>query len=195
VKEAVMSNPRKALKKRANLRLALAVAIFAAVTDQVSKWAILEHVMNPPRLIAIAPFFNLTLGFNAGVSFGMLSSDEALGRWLLVSLTLVIVAGLTVWAWRANSRIEAAAIGGIIGGAIGNVIDRVRQGAVTDFLDFHALGWHWPAFNLADAVIFCSVVTLLLHSWTSDRAANRKGRAPPSNAPAHASIKDDRSQA
>jgi signal peptidase II len=74
------------------------------------------------------------------------------------------------------------------------VIDRVRQGTVTDFLDFHALGWHWPAFNLADAVVFCSVATLLLHGWTSDRAANRKGRMQP-DASAHASIKDDRSQA
>ena len=190
-----MSNPRNALKKRTGLWLTLAVAILAAVTDQASKWAILEHVMNPPRLIAVTPFFNLTLGFNSGVSFGMLSSNEALGRWLLVGLTLVIVAGLTVWAWRADSRIEAVAIGGIIGGAIGNVIDQVRQGAVTDFLDFHSLGWHWPAFNLADAVIFCSVVTLLLHAWTSDRAASRKGCAPSSDAPTHASIKDDRSQA
>jgi signal peptidase II len=193
VKEAAMSNPRDALKKRTGLWLTLAVAILAAVTDQASKWALLEHVMNPPRLIEVTSF-NLTLGFNSGVSFGMLSSNEALGRWLLVGLTLVIVAGLTVWAWRADSRIEAVAIGGIIGGAIGNVIDRVRQGAVMDFLDFHALGWHWPAFNLADAVIFCSVVTLLLHAWTSDRAANRKGRAR-QDAPTHASIKDNRSQA
>jgi signal peptidase II len=115
VKEAAMPNPRNALKKRTGLWLTLAVAILAAVTDQASKWAILEYVMNPPRLIEVTSFFNLTLGFNAGVSFGMLSSDEALGRWLLVGLTLVIVAGLTVWAWRADSRIEAVAIGGIIG--------------------------------------------------------------------------------
>ena len=173
-----MTNSENGSSGRNGLCLALTVALLAAVADQASKWVILEHVMNPPRLIEVTPFFNLTLGFNRGVSFGLLSSDEALGRWMLIGLALVIVVGLIIWAWRAGSRIEAASIGGIIGGAIGNVIDRVRQGAVTDFLDFHALGWHWPAFNLADTAIFCSVAALLLHSWVSERAANKKVASP-----------------
>ncbi|QQP89502.1 signal peptidase II [Skermanella rosea] len=174
-----MTNSENAASRRTGLWLALAIALLAAAADQASKRVILEHVMDPPRLIEVTPFFNLTLGFNRGVSFGMLSSDEALGPWLLVGLTLGIVAALIVWARRVGSRIEAAAIGGVIGGAIGNVIDRVRQGAVTDFLDFHALGWHWPAFNLADAAIFCGVAALLLHSWAADRAADKKVNAQP----------------
>ena len=173
-----MTNSENGSSGRNGLCLALTVALLAAVADQASKWVILEHVMNPPRLIEVTPFFNLTLGFNRGVSFGLLSSDEALGRWMLIGLALVIVVGLIIWAWRAGSRIEAASIGGIIGGAIGNVIDRVRQGSVTDFLDFYALGWHWPAFNLADTAIFCSVAVLLLHSWVSERAANKNVASP-----------------
>jgi signal peptidase II len=125
-----MTTSEKGSSGRNSLCLAMTVALLAAVADQASKWVILEHVMNPPRLIEVTSFFNLTLGFNRGVTFGMLSSDEALGRWMLIGLALVIVAGLIIWAWRAGSRIEAASIGGIIGGAIGNVIDRVRQGAV-----------------------------------------------------------------
>lgn len=146
------------------LVVALGTAVLAAATDQASKWAILEHVMIPPRIIEVAPFFNLSLGFNRGVSFGMFG-DGTVGPWLLSGLALAIVAFLLRWAARSTSRTEATALGAIVGGALGNVIDRVRQGAVTDFLDFHALGWHWPAFNLADAAIFCGVATLLLHSW------------------------------
>jgi signal peptidase II len=191
VKETIMTTSENGSSGRNSLCLALTVALLAAVADQASKWVILEHVMNPPRLIEVTPFFNLTLGFNRGVTFGMLSSDEALGRWMLIGLALVIVAGLIIWAWRAGSRIEAASIGGIIGGAIGNVIDRVRQGAVTDFLDFHALDWHWPAFNLADTAIFCGVAALLLHSWAGDRAAKSKVNAQPLNG----AVEDKRNEA
>ncbi|KAA0576223.1 signal peptidase II [Azospirillum sp. B21] len=150
--------------RRRRLGAALLAATFAVALDQGSKWAIIEHVMNPPRLIEVTPFFNLTLGFNRGVSFGLFG-DGAVGPWLLSGLALTIVALLLAWAMRSISQSEAAALGAIIGGALGNVIDRVRQGAVTDFLDLHAFGWHWPAFNLADAAIFCGVAMLLLLSW------------------------------
>ncbi|MFC5314797.1 signal peptidase II [Azospirillum rugosum] len=154
----------KAPTRQRTLGTALFTASLASAVDQASKWAILEHVMNPPRLIEVTPFFNLTLGFNRGVSFGLLGDGTA-GPWLLSGLALAIVIGLAMWARRTDSRIEAGAIGAIMGGGIGNVIDRVRQGAVTDFLDLHAFGWHWPAFNLADVAIVCGVGVLLMLSW------------------------------
>ena len=147
------------------LGVALGTAVLAAVVDQASKWAILAYVMDPPRVITVTPFFNLTLGFNRGVTFGILGDVGSAGPWLLTGLALIIVAFLFTWAARSSGWTETAALGSIIGGALGNVIDRIRQGAVTDYLDFHALGWHWPAFNLADTAIFCGVATLLLHSW------------------------------
>lgn len=152
------------------LRLALAVGLLTMVADQASKWAVLEHVMTPPRLIEVTPFFNLTLGFNRGVSFGFLG-DGAAGPWLLSALAVAIIVALALWAWRSASRAEAAALGAIIGGAVGNVIDRVRQGAVTDFLDLHAFGWHWPTFNLADVGISGGVGLLLVHGWIQRRRA------------------------
>ncbi|WP_431854735.1 signal peptidase II [Azospirillum sp.] len=152
-------------------RLALAVALVAVAADQITKWVILEHVMTPPRLIEVTPFFNLTLGFNSGVSFGFLGGGAA-NPWLLSGLALAIAVALGAWARRTDSRSEAAAFGAIMGGAVGNVIDRMRLGAVTDFLDLHAFGWHWPAFNVADVGISGGVVLLLLHGW-------RQGRRPP----------------
>lgn len=138
-------------------------AAVALVIDQASKWMILEHVMEPSQIIVVAPFFNLTLWFNRGVTFGFLSSDGDLGRWLLIALTLTIVVVLALWARRSTMRLEGAALGAIIGGALGNIIDRLRHGGVVDFLDFHAFGWHWPAFNMADVTVVCGVAALMLN--------------------------------
>jgi signal peptidase II len=168
MREAAMSTLGTAPNGRSGLRPALLAALIVGAADQISKWVILEHIMNPPRLIEVAPFFNLTLGFNRGVSFGFLGGGVA-GPWLLSGLALVIVVALALWAHRAGSRAEATALGVIIGGAIGNVVDRIRQGAVTDFLDLHAFGWHWPAFNVADIGITGGVGLLLLHGWLQGR--------------------------
>lgn len=163
-----MSKPGTAWNGRSELPLAVAVSLIAVAADQISKWLILEWVMSPPRLIEITPFFNLTLGFNRGVSFGLLGNG-AVGPWLLSGLAVAVVIGLLLWARRTTSRAEATALGAIIGGALGNVIDRVRQGAVTDFLDFHALGWHWPTFNVADVAIFCGTALLVVRSMVHGR--------------------------
>ena len=144
------------------LRRGLAIALLSLALDQASKALILGVVMDPPRVIPITPFFNLTLGFNRGVSFGLLSTEAEFGRWALTALSLVIVGGFVIWLARTKSRWEAIGVGAIIGGALGNVADRVRQGAVTDFLDFYVGNWHWPAFNLADASITLGVAALLL---------------------------------
>ncbi len=139
----------------------------AAILDQATKWLFLTHVMNPPRVIPVTPFFNFVLTFNRGVSFGMFGSGSIAeaGPWLLTSVTSAIVVVLIVWMVRSSDRWEALALGSISGGAIGNIIDRVRQGAVTDFLDFYVGSWHWPAFNLADAFICCGVALLLVRSF------------------------------
>ncbi|KAA0577775.1 signal peptidase II [Azospirillum sp. B21] len=148
----------------------LSAVVLVMILDQASKWLMLTHILNPPEIIPITSFLNLRLGFNPGVSFGFLGGGMA-GPWLLSGLAMAIVAGLSVWAARTDSRTEAVAIGAIIGGAIGNVIDRVRQGAVTDFLDLHAFGWHWPTFNMADIGITGGVGLLLLHGVRQGRRA------------------------
>lgn len=99
-------------------------------------------------------------------------------RWLLVSASLVIVGILLTWMWRSGRLLVASALGLIAGGAIGNIVDRVRFGAVTDFLDFHAGGYHWPAFNLADAAIVCGVALLLLDGLVADSAGQEAGKEP-----------------
>ena len=145
--------------------LTVAVALAAAGLDQASKWLMLAVVMDPPRVIELAPFLNLRLGFNTGVTFGMFAESAAGAVWLLVSIKLAVVAWLLHWLRRAANRTEATAIGLIIGGAIGNIADRLRIGAVTDFIDAHYGGWHWPTFNMADVAIVCGVTLLVLTSF------------------------------
>ncbi|NUB14632.1 signal peptidase II [Azospirillum brasilense] len=144
------------------LRLAGVIGAIILVLDQLTKWAALEHLLEPPRLIEAAPFLNLVLGFNTGVSFGLLENDSVYGPWLLSGAALLVVAVLVVWAARSDNRAEAASFGAIAGGAVGNVVDRLRQGAVTDFIDLHAFGWHWPTFNIADIGITGGVGLLLI---------------------------------
>ncbi|MFN4282998.1 MAG: signal peptidase II [Alphaproteobacteria bacterium] len=139
----------------------LGIAVLLLVLDQISKWWIVGTVMNPPRRIEVTPFFNLVMVWNEGVTFG-LGNNVEWGRWLFAGLALVIVVILIGWLARAAHLWVLVALGLVIGGAIGNVIDRLRWGAVADFLDFHAFGWHWPAFNLADAGIVVGVLLLVL---------------------------------
>ncbi|MCP5365137.1 MAG: signal peptidase II [Hyphomicrobiales bacterium] len=132
--------------------------------DQLSKWWIINVVMRPPRVIPITDFFNLVLAWNTGISFGLFDSDSLFNVWALSVLALLIVACLIYWLLRAERRIIALSLGLIIGGALGNVADRLRIGAVVDFLDFHAMGWHWPAFNVADSSITVGAVILIVDS-------------------------------
>jgi signal peptidase II len=144
------------------LGLGLAAAIIAL--DQLTKWYVVTVVMAPPRVIEVTPFFNLVLTWNRGVSFGMLGGQSGVGWWLLSLLAVAIVGGLVFWLRRADRPILAVALGMVIGGALGNVIDRLRLGAVADFLDFHLAGYHWPAFNVADSAITLGVIALVVPS-------------------------------
>lgn len=148
------------------LRYGLSLAAAWVVLDHATKWWIRNWLMDPPRTIPITDFFNLVLGYNTGVSFGVLGGTN-LPPWGLSLVAITIAAGLIVWLSYAESRLVATALGLLTGGALANGIDRLIQGAVTDFLDFHLAGWHWPAFNMADVGVVCGagllVVDSLLH--------------------------------
>ena len=130
--------------------------------DQLSKWLVLSALDEQPFGIVVLPFFNLALVWNRGISFGMFNQESELGPWLLIALAAAIVIGLFVWMRQLRSPWPITAIGLVIGGAVGNSIDRMRFGAVVDFLDFHVLDYHWPAFNAADTAIVVGVGMLLL---------------------------------
>ncbi len=145
-------------------RKGLSLAALVLILDQVTKWWILDAVMQPPRVIPVTPFFNLVMGWNRGISFGMLDSGSQAATWILSLVALAITAVLVVWLYRAERLRIALGIGLIIGGALGNLVDRVRWGAVLDFLDFYVGDYHWPAFNVADSGITVGAAVLILDS-------------------------------
>jgi lipoprotein signal peptidase len=153
-----MTNPRF-------LPLGLLSAVLVLAADQGSKYWVL-NVLDLPDLgsVAVLPVLSLTMVWNHGVTFGLFNNFGSWGRVALAGLALVIVAALAVWLWRAERATVACALGAIGGGAVGNVIDRVRFGAVVDFIHAHAWGWQWYVFNVADAAIVCGVAVLVLDS-------------------------------
>lgn len=156
--------------KRRLAGFALAAAVFAA--DQASKaWAIgLLDKPDAPR-IDLTPFLALTMSWNRGVAYTMLHSDSDLGRYALVALALVASLALSVLLWRAKNGLSIAAFGCLIGGALGNAVDRLTHGAVADFLYFHTPFWAGPlanyVFNFADVAIFAGAVLLIYESLTT----------------------------
>ncbi|MFC7693944.1 signal peptidase II [Paeniroseomonas aquatica] len=171
--------------------LGLLAAVAAFVADQATKaWAL--STLWPPYScgMGVLPVLNLRLGFNAGVTFGMFRDSAAGAVWVLVAVGLLVVAFLGSWLWRTRSGAEAVGLGLVIGGALGNILDRLRRGAVTDFLDAHYGGWHWPTFNVADIGIVCGGSLLLISAdgpGCQARNASRERRLashdPPPNRP------------
>lgn len=155
-----------------NLRLALPVIGTALLADQLSKWWILTWVMTPPRTLEVTPFFNLVLAFNTGVSFGLFAGND---RLFLIAATLAITLALAVWMLRAQEKLLIGGLALVIGGALGNLFDRLRLGAVVDFLDLHWADLHWPAFNLADVAITIGAVLLLVDSLVGERNTGPEG--------------------
>jgi signal peptidase II len=163
------------MSRNARTGLGVLAALVVLVADQASKWWILNGLDLPARgQIKLLPVLNLTMVWNRGVTFGLLNGFGAWGHVVLAAVSLAVVAALAVWLRRAESRVVAAAIGAIAGGAIGNVIDRVRFGAVVDFIHAHvATRWgdlSWYVFNVADAAIVCGVATLVIESQWPRRA-------------------------
>lgn len=146
-------------------RIGYGLAAVVFVLDQLVKYWIIEVVRLRERgFIDVASFFNLTWVENRGVSMGMLTADGDLERWLLVALTAAISVGVGIWLWRERNRLDVFALGLVLGGAIGNIVDRVRFGYVVDFLHFFWEDWHFYVFNVADAAITVGVTLLLLRA-------------------------------
>jgi len=147
----------------------LLLAVLVIVLDQYSKWLVLQHFELYQSLV-LTSWFNLTLAYNTGAAFSFLNDAGGWQRWLFVLLAVVITAVLLVWLRKAQQLpLQALALALVIGGAIGNVIDRIRLGHVVDFIDWHYRDWHWPVFNLADAAISVGVVLLIADSLLSSR--------------------------
>lgn len=150
----------------------LAVLIF--LIDQWTKVVMVYWVMSPPKIIEVTPFFNLVMAWNRGVSFGMFGGDSQLQPYFLSFVAFAAAIGLSIWMLRENRLRFALPCGAIIGGALGNGIDRLHWGAVADFLDFHVAGYHWPAFNVADMGISCGAILLILDSLFSNSDSSKR---------------------
>tara|TARA_R110000824_G_scaffold118960_15_gene272321 strand:+ start:8633 stop:9178 length:546 start_codon:yes stop_codon:yes gene_type:complete len=177
-----MSEPRKIAGQPVWGALSLlgaGIALLAFATDRLHKWWSL-HILDMPnvRQITVTPNFDIVMAWNKGVSYGLFQAESTAGLIGLVVFALVIVVGLGLWLARAEHRAIAVAIGLIIGGALGNVLDRVIYGAVADFFSFHAFGFYWYIFNVADVWIAIGVGVILIDSvFPSLFASRQDGKA------------------
>lgn len=150
-----------------NFLLGILIAVVTALLDQYSKYYIFDLLNSiESRAIVVTPFFNLVMVKNFGVSFGMFN-NLAYGYLILSGIALFITIVLLIWMWKERKLYPSIALGLIIGGAIGNIIDRVLFGSVADFLDFHWQGYHWPAFNLADSTVFIGVAMIIMENFVT----------------------------
>ena len=164
----------------ARYRLGFAVALVVLVLDQLAKWFV-THPLGLNQLgdqLVLLPIFNFTYTQNIGISLGQLPASSPLGRWLLVGLTAAIAVGVAVWIGRERNRIDRIALGMVLGGALGNILDRVRFGYVVDFADLHFGAWRpFLVFNVGDAAISIAVVILLLRAFLA-RKDHEQGPKP-----------------
>jgi signal peptidase II len=157
-------------------RIGLAVAAVTAMLDQASKlWLLYGLDIRARMPIRLTPFLDLVLIWNKGISYGLFQQEGPLGQWLLLAIKAAAVALLWVWLARAGSRLTALSLGLIIGGAVGNAVDRFLHEGVADFILFHitteTIHFNWYVFNLADAAIVAGVAGLLYESLLGDGAA------------------------
>jgi signal peptidase II len=157
-------------------RIFLWASIATFVLDQASKlWLFFVVDIARTQPIRVTPFFELILVWNRGISYGLFQQNSELGRWLLIVFSILAAIGLSVWAWRTGERLLSLALGLIVGGALGNVVDRLLYGAVLDFAHLFWGGFSWYVFNIADAAIVAGVALLLY-----DSVRPRGGNAPES---------------
>lgn len=144
------------------------IVLIGVATDQALKfWLLLDFDLAAKGPVALLPVFDLVLVWNRGISYGLFQQDSNLGRYLLIALTAVVSIGLWVWSVRADTRFLALALALIIGGAIGNGIDRTLYGAVVDYAHFHVGSFSWYVFNLADVWIVAGVIGLFYDGFKS----------------------------
>jgi signal peptidase II len=154
---------------RSHLRAGLVAGLVVCAVDQLVKlWLIFVFDLGGKGFVSLAPILDLVLVWNTGISYGLFQQESDLGRWVLLGLKVAAVALLTIWLFRASSRLTAISLGLIIGGAVGNAIDRLAYGAVADFVLFHITTqtwqFRWYVFNVADAAIVAGVIGLLYDS-------------------------------
>lgn len=162
---------------RKNRTIALSLAAFVFLLDQAVKWVVTYiFQLEQRREFEIVSFFKLHWTENKGVSMGFLTAGSETERWLLVALTAAISIFVTVWLWREKRRDDAIALGFVLGGALGNILDRVRLGYVLDYADLHFGDWHpFLVFNVGDAAITIGVLLLLVRALlTRDRKPARE---------------------
>lgn len=150
--------------------------------DQASKWLVVQH-LNLPQLREIDlidPWLNLRMAWNQGMNFGLLASSQELTRWLLIAVALAVCAWVGIWVLRGRpGRFARVSAGLLVGGALGNVIDRLAYGAVADFLNMSLPGWQNPySFNIADIAIFAGAIGLVLQPQSQPGPAAAAGRKP-----------------
>ena len=162
------------MESRASLNaraLGLALALLALALDQASKlWITRAFASGALEGGPLTPFLDLALRYNRGVSFSLFRQDGPLGAALLTAFSVTVVGFLAAWMWRARAQAVAAGLGLIIGGALGNALDRALYGAVVDFLDLHAFDRHFFVFNVADAAISAGVALLLVDGLLGENA-------------------------
>lgn len=147
-------------------RLGLITALIAMILDQGSKWYILSTLIMPLQAVEVTSFLNLVFVWNEGVSFGLFPADSIFQVWGLIALTLGLIVLIFIWLWQCKTYPSSLGFGLILGGALGNLIDRFRFGAVIDFLDFYAFEYHFYTFNIADSAISIGVALILLEqTW------------------------------
>ena len=141
----------------------LGVAVVIVILDLWTK-SIASESLTLYRPVELTSWLNMTLAHNYGAAFSFLSDAGGWQRWLFTGLASVVTVVLIVWLFRltAQEKLTAAALGLIIGGAVGNLVDRINHGYVVDFIDVYYRDWHWPAFNIADSAITCGVILLLI---------------------------------
>lgn len=150
--------------------LGLVVAILGCAVDQIQKWwTIYPFDIADRQPVSVGPFLDLVMVWNRGISYGLFAQDTAAGAWILLAIKAAAVVLLLVWLSRVETRLGAVAIGLIVGGAVGNAVDRLIYGAVADFFYLHAGGLSWYVFNLADVAIVVGVALLLYESVSGTR--------------------------
>lgn len=156
--------------------LGLVFAVLAYAVDQLHKWYMLVPFDIAARQpVEVFPGFDLVMAWNRGISYGWLSSGSQAGRWALIALSLVACIALFIWLAHQTRPLLAAAIGLVLGGALGNITDRVVHGAVADFFHLHYAGFSWYVFNLADVAIVAGVAVLLYDSIVGTGKADPAG--------------------
>jgi signal peptidase II len=156
-------------------RFGAMVALATLALDQASKlYFLFVDVLSLREPLVLAPFLDLIVVWNRGISYGLFQQDSEVGRWVLLAVMIAAAVGLSVWMARASSRLLAASLGLIVGGALGNAIDRIAYGAVFDFVHFHVGSFSWYVFNVADAAIVAGVVGLVYDSVVLDKRRERQ---------------------